>query len=337
MKLNAAYIDSWLKKIPTTMRFFLIYGPEEGNIRITLQKIQKQLLQGGDSEFNLVHIDLKKIRDDISILNDEMKSISLLGGRKVIVIEGVSGSPNKDIIELFKKAPGNAYCILLADDLKPNSSVRKLFDEQEHTISIACYKDDVVQMSNFIREQLTALGALFDADIPKLMAEIMPPNRLLVMREIEKLALYASGQKINEEHVAECIVDASEMKFDELCDAYIKTNQQKIANIVMMMDEEDANFMLIIRVLTKYVMRLLEVRAHMDMGLNAEMAVTKLYPPVFFKAKDNLINIAKNIKDEHLYNVLLALTKLEIECKSGFVNPELLMRKFITTAIKRAA
>ncbi len=331
MKLNANIIDTWLKNVPKSLQFFLIYGPELGQIKLIADKLVKHF-GSQETDLNISNISFSKIKDDISLLTDEIASTSLFGGRKIIVLDDAPAALPKGMLELLKSPRGNAIVIFLSEELKPTSSLRKNFETLENCISIACYKDDSTTMQKYIREYLTQKNIEFSADIPSLLAESLPANRMLVNSEIEKLITYKEGDEspINSEDVVNVITEASEISLDELCNAIALKDPKLTQKCIEQLIQEDKNFVFVIRVLLKYFMRLFEIKASIEQGASVVDAVGKLRPPVFFKQKDTLIKNCRLVSNDRIKLVLNTLLKLELQCKNTFVSPELLTFNSLT-------
>ncbi len=331
MKLNANIIDTWLRNAPKSLQFFLIYGPELGQIKLIADKLVKHF-GSQETDLNISNISFSKIKDDLSLLTDEIASTSLFGGRKIIVLDDAPTTLPKGMLELLKSPRGNAIVIFLSEELKPTSSLRKNFETLDNCISIACYKDDSTTMQKYIREYLTQKNIEFSTDIPSLLAESLPANRMMVNSEIEKLITYKEGDEspINSEDVVNVITEASEISLDELCNAIALKDAKLTQKCIEQLIQEDKNFVFVIRVLLKYFMRLFEVKASIEQGASVVDAVGKLRPPVFFKQKDNLIKNCRLVSNDRIKLVLNTLLRLELQCKNTFVSPELLTFNSLT-------
>lgn len=331
MKLNANIIDTWLKNVPKSLQFFLIYGPELGQIRLIADKLVTHF-GSQETDLNVTSIPFSKLKDDLSLLTDEIASTSLFGGRKIIILDDAPATLPKGMVELIKAPRGNAVVIFLSEELKPTSSLRKNFETLENCISIACYKDDSATMQKYIREYLTQKNIEFTSDIPSLLAETLPANRMLVNSEIEKLITYKEGDEspINADDIINVINEASEISLDELCNAIALQNPKSTQKCINQLIAEDKNFVFIIRVLLKYFMRLYEVKAQVEQGASAMDAVGKLRPPVFFKQKDNLIKNCRVVSNARIKEVLDTLLKLELQCKNSIIDPQLLTFNSLT-------
>ncbi len=331
MKLNANIIDTWLRNIPKNLQFFLVYGPELGQIKLIADKLIKSF-SSQETDLNVSSIPFNKLKDDLSLLTDEIASTSLFGGRKIIVLDDAPATLPKGMTDILKSPRGNAIVIFLSEELKPTSSLRKNFETLGNCISIACYKDDSTTMQKYIREYLTGKNAEFTADIPSLLAESLPANRLLVNSEIEKLLIYKEGDEspINSSDVVNVVTDGSEVSLDELCNSIALKDAKATQKCIQQLIQEDKNFVFVIRVLLKYFMRLYEIKASIEQGISVLDAVGRLRPPVFFKQKDNLIRTGKIVSNEHIKKVLDSLAKLELHCKNTIADPELLTFNTLT-------
>jgi DNA polymerase III subunit delta len=332
MKINANLIENFLQKIPSGLKVFLLYGPDEGRIRITLDRLIKHYKKAGDVAVE--RLDFKDVRNDIRILSDELNSISLFNDTKLVIVENCVATLNKDFINLIANLRNGSELILVAGDLKPTSNLRKTCETLDVCAVIACYKDDPYQMQQYIREYLSSQKFSFDKDVPYLISEILPSNRMLVAGELEKLITYAfDNASITKDDVIDVISESSEITLDELCVAFITKNRLLIQENIARATSDNTSFMLLIRVLQKYVVRLIEILNHKETGLSTEQAVSKLVPPVFFKQKDNVVRCADSISKSRAFNLLDSLLQLEISCKSSSFSPEILLYNYLTLCI----
>lgn len=330
MKLNANLIDTWLKNVPKGLKYYLIYGPEYGKAQHVSDKlIAFYKAQSGQTE-NIFY-NFKQLKDSPSKLVAEVQSLSLFGDRKIIIIEDCPPSPGKELIN-FLKAPclNDTIIIFFAEELKPASSLRKTLEDLNSGIAIACYKDDTLQISKFINQYLSQNNIQYDPWVGMLLAENMPANQLLIINELEKLITYkADDGFITADDVIASIGDSSEIGFDDFCKAIVDRNSKIIQSNINKMIADDTNFVLIIRILLKFFLRIHEVKIK-ALNSSVERAVSSLIPPVYFKQKDNLIHAATKLKDSEVIKFLKILHKIELECKTGKCDSHLLTFNALT-------
>lgn len=332
MKLNANQIDQWLKNIPNSIRYFLIYGPEQGkaqNICTKLVNVFKAKL----GELDVTRFNYKQIKDHPTLLIDEMMSLSLLGGQKVIIIDEAAATLSKDLLS-FLKAPAksNAILIFLAEELKPVSNLRKTFEELQTSIAIACYKDDVAQIASFVTQYIKENNMTVSKEVAFMLAENLPANQLLVINELEKLITYkADDPDIRVEDIVACIGNASEIVYDDICRAVVDGNSKIIQANISKMHAEDTSFVMIIRILLKYFMRVHEIKAKAKITNDSvDRVVSGLTPPVFFKQKDNLIHAAQKLNENQVNKFIKELADLELQCKTTKFDPQILTYNLLT-------
>ncbi len=332
MKLNGNQLETWKKNNNMSdIKFVLVYGPDEGGIEINAASVAKGFANGRDAQ--LSKFDFKLVKDDFSMLADELASISLFGDQKIVILEDCAQSLPKAMLEYLEKANFAGKLILKAAELRPTSNLRKLAENTKGALSIACYKDDVRQIETYIRSFLQERGAKFESSVIPALAQILPANKLLIACELEKLITYKQGETITLESVEEAISDSQEVGLDDMCIAVALGQKAQILKLIERAINTDTSFMLILRVLQRYFNRVLEVLAHAESGMSVDMAVGKLAPPVFFKQKDNLIRICKTATKQKILALNADLVKLELDCKRKPVDQYMLISNFLNSRV----
>ena len=338
VKLNANLIDTWLNKVPGGLNHFLIYGPEQGKAQAVCHKLINYFKKKF-TELDLQRFNYKQLKDHPMLLIDEVMSLSLLGGQKVIIVDESAATLSKELLT-FLKTPNksNALLIFLSEELKPTSNLRKSFEDGAASIAIACYKDDTAQIANFISQYLKQNNMAFAKEVAFLLAENLPANQLLVINELEKLITYkADDPDIGVDDVIACIGNASEIAYDDICRAVVDGNSKIIQANISKMRDEDINFVMIIRILLKFFLRVLEVKGKVKAtGDSIDRTVSSLAPPVFFKQKDNLIHAVNRLDDKKVMQYIDELVNLELQCKRGKFDPQVLTFNLLTYWGKQA-
>ncbi|MFI4984189.1 MAG: DNA polymerase III subunit delta [Rickettsiales bacterium] len=331
MKLNSNTFPSWLQSARSDVRLFLIYGYDQGQVKMLTDDLLNHFRKKF-AEINLVNFGFDQIKSDLSMLRNELASVSLFGGQKIVVISSSSATIAKDFLAIIEKDQTGSIIIFQADELRPASSLRKFFEATESCAAIACYKDDQASLEKYIRQFFIDKSVEVVREVPSLLASLLPSDRMVVRAELEKLLLYKDDQEppINVLDVNSVIADATELSFDDLCVAYVLQDHKNVQKQLSRIMSQDANFMLIIRVMQKYLYRVFEVLCSTEAGISVDAAVGKLSPPVFFKQKDNLIRVVRLLKLDFIKMKMLELINLESKCKSGVLDPQVLLTHFLT-------
>lgn len=331
MKLNSNVFQSWLKSSSKGVRFFLIYGYDLGQVKILSDDLVAHLKTSLE-EVNLVNISYDQIKSDLSALREELSSVSLFGGTNVIVINNAAPALPKELQSLLENNKSDAVIIFQSEELRPSSTLRKSFESMKNGVAIACYKDDISSLTTFIRQFFIDRTIQVERDVPSLLASLLPANRLIVIGALEKLILYKDedDSAITTTDVLNVVIDDNDLSFDELCMAYILNDSKNIQKHLSRILAQDANFMLIIRVLQKYLYRLFEIFSRLQEGSTIDASVAKLSPPVFFKQKDNLMKVIRLTNMSAIKFAISDLLILESNCKSGTLDSQSLLINFLT-------
>ena len=204
-------------------------------------------------ELDLHRFNYKQLKDTPILLIDEVMSLSLLGGQKVIVIDESNATLSKQLLA-FLKTPQKSSAILLflAEELRPTSNLRKTFEDGATSNAIARYKGETTQITNFIIQYLKQNNMTYAREVPFLLAENLPANQLLIINELEKLITYkADDANIALEDVIACIGNASEIAYDDICRAVVDEDSKTIQANISKMQAEGINFIMFIRILLK--------------------------------------------------------------------------------------
>ena len=120
----------------------------------------------------------------------------MMGGRRVVRVRG-AGNGLADLFEGFlDDPPGDALVVVEAGDLAKGAALRKLFEEDDKPPPrFACYADTARNLEDVVREALRAEGLSIAPDALADAVSRLGSDRGVTRRELEKLALYAKGQK----------------------------------------------------------------------------------------------------------------------------------------------
>lgn len=299
------------------MKLFLVFGPDEAGVIYNASYIEKLLLEG--REALTVRVTFKEIKDNLSKLLDELNSQSLFGEHKVIVLDSVPAAPGKPFLDLLKRGGWPNTLLVIGDDFKPTSAIRKFFEVAKDALCVACYKEDVRQIEGFIREYLQESKYQVDQNVVAEIARILPTNKFLIQNELDKLLLYTLDAKaIHMQDIVDCFADAKELELDDLCVAFALKNAVVLKREIERAERSDISTILILRVLQKYLTRLYELMKLKEQGMSIDTAVGKLMPPVFFKAKDNLVKVARSVTKQSVVELLYTMLKLELSVKKNY-------------------
>jgi DNA polymerase-3 subunit delta len=142
-------------------------------------------------------------------------------------------------------------------------------------------------------------------------------------RELEKLALYARGQKqVTLDDVRAAMGDEAEARVEEACDAAGSGELGRLDLALERLWASDVSPVAVLRQAMSHFQRLLLVQADMARGENIDGAMRKLRPPVHFSRTNSFKAQAQKWNETRLGDALDLLLEAEALCKTTGVPAE---------------
>lgn len=320
MKLAFREIESFVKKPTPQAQAVLIYGPDEGLVRERLALLTRTVVEDLNDAFNITDLSAAALADDPAKLIDEAKSISMLGGRRVVRVRDASDSLQKPMETLLAElAAGDNLVLVEAGELGPRSSLRLLFERAENAVALPCYVDDARNISQVMATQLREAGYGIDPAALQIMAANVQGDRGVARSEVEKLITYlgdgAKERRITVEDVMACSGDGGLLSFDDLARAVAGGLFVEADRVLNQLLSEGVLPVTILRVLQNHFTRLHLVKSRLARGDGLEPVLNSLKPPLFFKVKDAFVHQVKTWEAVNLERALAILRQAEAECK----------------------
>jgi DNA polymerase-3 subunit delta len=216
--------DRFVEKSAELYRIFVIYGPDRGLVSERASALAKKTGVSQDDPFAMLKLDISDLHGDPGRLIDEVNSLGLFGGSKLIWLRGASNEkPLLDAMQVLADGPAVANILIVeAGDLKKGGGLRKIAEPAKSIAIVACYGDDARALHGLIDAELGNEGLRISSAARTRLTELLGGDRVASRNEIRKLALYCRGMgTIEEQHVDEIIGDASNVSADEAVDAIL--------------------------------------------------------------------------------------------------------------------
>ncbi len=224
-ELKAKDVESYLRRAPTHA-IVLIYGPDRGLVSERASRIVKQFGVSLDDPFSAVRLDATEIEADPPRLADEAATISMFGGKRLIWVKGAAGQKFVSAVtSLCDNPPKDALVLIEAGELKKDSALRKAAEKSPGAVTMPCYPDEGRGVETLIDEMLQLHRLSIDIDARQWLKARLGGDRLASRSELEKLALYAKGQKkIALEDAQQSAGDVSALSIDAVVEAVMTGN-----------------------------------------------------------------------------------------------------------------
>ena len=334
MKIANAQIDSYISSIDKEkIAGALIYGPCGSVGTSRFNYIAKKIVANLSDQFLVSHLTKERFAQQSSCLDDEFYSFSMLGGRKLIIVQEPSTEAVQSLKDLLKNeesvAKSENFILVQAGDLEKSSSLRKLSETSNLFASIACYEDNDITTRKFIEQQLARNGLQSGFNISQHIFELLGKNRQVIAAEINKIATYLDKKEITIEAIDLAIKGQAEIPFDNFVNAFVAKNKASALKSAEFLLNNGFEAIMLIRFLSNYVQKLYHAKMAVEAEeISFEEAVKK--QRLFFKVEDEFRKNLKSTSLADLKSWLNLLMLIEIKIKSSTkLSPKILFFAFL--------
>ena len=295
---------------------FLIYGPNEGLIRENIDVVYKNFSKGTDCE--KININSKQLDDSISILNDEISTISLFSEKKFIVLD----SPKEKHVSIIEDTLSldfkNTCMVVKQGNLTKSSSIRKLYETSKDHFCLACYDDDIKALSLLLEKFQKEHNIKFDSDVKSFLLNNLSNDRMVIKNELEKILLSLSkdDQIVDIEKLRYILYDSSHTDLQQINNSILFGNIEKGSKSLEKLFNLGTNPIAILKSFNNYILRIRLTQVELSKGKQFDEAIKVLRPPVFWKEKSDFkrhclmwpANVIENIIEEVLSSEIKCMT-----------------------------
>lgn len=329
MKLTYKTTDTFLKSPDPNVKAVLVYGPDEGLVRERIDILSKTVVDDIYDPFNVVELNGDQIKSNPAILSDEVFSISMMGGRRLIKVRDIAESIATQLKEILEESDKIEHLILIqGGDLSPKSSVRKFFEKSKVAAALPCYVEDERDVAKFLSRYFIDHGKKINADALTTASAILTGDRALVRMEAEKILIYKGEDTspITIEDITACLGETNAETLDVLTQHMASGRTKELEDTLKFLFSEGTNAVMILRVAQNYFRRLYITQGRMR-EVSFEQAISKLYPPVFFKVKAGFQQHLRIWSTPRIQHALTHLNDAEKDIKSGKLEAELICNR----------
>jgi len=327
VKVSGASVRRFLDKPDKQVRAVLLHGPNESFVHEAAQTLAAWALGESDDPYAVTKLGEDEIKKDGARLADALAAQSLLGGPTVVWAR-INGKAADDAIldalKSMERGDGGGYLIVEAGDLGSTAALVKAFSAAKAGASIAFYEETEAERAHYARTRAKELNIAFDRGAEESFLALLPVDRGLASREIEKLALYAHdlGRPISSEDLAALMASEAQSELDA---ASLAAAQGKAAQAVEALARIDGlSGVSALRALLRRLHQLRDARALVDGGASPADAVGKLRPPVFWKERDAVAAQVRMWSGKKLSAAYDVLWSAELRSKTAGAPQELI-------------
>jgi DNA polymerase-3 subunit delta len=281
-KLDARRVGTFLAD-PGPCRAVLLHGDDAGLVRERAEALVLAVAGSRDDPFRVAEL-TREAAVRGGALAGEAAAQSLTGGRRVVRVrdatDGLAGAVKEALAE---RGGGDSLIVLEAGELTARSKLRVLLEEEPRAAVIGCYRERGAELAASIGRMLKEHGVEAEPSALDWLAGRLGEDRLLMRREVEKIALYAgAGGRVGEEDAVACVAEGAALDLDEALMAATAGRAAEADRALDAAFADGANPVQVVRAALRHVQRLHLASVSMGQGGPAA-AMGALRPPVFFR------------------------------------------------------
>ena len=322
MKIAGQRIEPFLSAADPAVCCVLLFGPDVGLVRARADILAVGVVPDLTDPFLVTVLTAAQLKGDATRLVDEAMALSLTGGERVIRVRDASDVLTPVFKDLLGEGRKHSLVVVEAGDLPTRSSLRKLFEQTDAGAVIGCYPDEGRGLEDVIRETLGGYGLSPAADALSFLTSRFGGDRMVIRRELEKLALYVGGSSgatgvVKLADVVDCVGDSAKLSLEAIAYAAADGDQVGLDRELERAVLEGISPVAVLREVQRHLQRLHLAAAQVAVGKSSDQAVSGLRPPVIFKFKDQFQRQIRGWSRRRLNGALEILSEAEIECKTS--------------------
>jgi DNA polymerase-3 subunit delta len=331
MKLDTRQIEGFLRD-PASAQVVLLLGDDVGLIRERAKRLAIAAAGSSDDPFRVVELD----RETIGAVPEEMASIPMTGGRRVVRVRDVTDGANT-IVQRVLESKAEGLLVLEAPGLA-KGKLRTLVEKAARGVAIACYPLDGRALEQEIRAALTTARVAVDADALAWLAAHLGADQAVTRSEIEKVALYAgAGGKVDLETAQLCVGDLAGLSLDDALFAATAGDVAGADRALELAIAEGVAAVAVLRTGLSHLQKLQRARAAMDSGMSAADAAGSLRPPLFYRRVGQFTQALGLWTSASLQQACQRLWEAERSCKRTGTPSETICRSAVVGLAQRSA
>ena len=323
MFIKAAEAERFLSRLPEKVVAVLLFGPDQGLVRERAERLAKTIVEDLRDPFRVTELDGSVLLDDPSRLPAEAAALSMVGGRRLVRVRA-AGNALADVFESFlANFESGSFILVEAGDLAKDSNLRAVFEESGNAAAIPCYLDSPETIADLVRSSLKAEGISFDPHALDEAVALLGSDRGTTRRELEKLLLFAHGQKrVSIDDVRAVMGDEADARIEDACDAAGTGDTARLDLALQRLWNAGVSPVAILRMAMGHFQRLTLALNQFESGESPETLARRMRPPVHFSRLPAFRSQLLDWNVDRLDQALDLLLETEALCKSTGVPAE---------------
>ncbi len=319
-----SYIIEQNISIALKHKSFLFYGENEG-----LKKEFKLKIKKNNQKLTILRLLQEDIIKNENVLKNEILNKSLFEEKKIIFIDQVNDKLLFIIEEMFENIK-DENIFLFSDTLDKKSKIRTYFEKSKDAGVTACYPDNEITIRKIIEKELRGYQGL-TPQVVNIILQNTNLDRNKVNNELEKIQSCFKDKRIDPNKIDSILNISENEDFNKLKDEALSGNKTKINKLLTETIFEKDKDVYYLNIINQRINKLYEIEnLRANNKTDAELIISTLKPPIFWKDKPMLVLQSKKWNKNKLKKALTKTYEVEINIKSNSsIRKDLLIKNLI--------
>ena len=300
--------------------FLLLYGENNG-LKKDIKNFIISQLKNKNKNIEIISLYENEVLDNEDIFFNTIYSGSLFSQNKILIVNEATDKIIKKINDAYEKYPEDVFLVFFSNILEKKSKLRDFFEKKEKSICIPCYLDSEKDLEKIAQLELKKNNVILSREAINLLVEKSNSDRNNLRNEINKIVSYALNKKtIDLDEIKSLINFSGDYKSDILVNECLSGNITQYKKIVSDLYTNTVNQILVLRILSNKIHRLLKMKEKKDSSKNLDNLINECRPPIFWKEKPLVKKHLSIWNLDELKKVISDISNTELLCKK---NPEI--------------
>lgn len=296
---------------------FLVFGPDAGLVSERVSAILRRFDVNPRDPEQTIRLDGDDLAANPGRLFEETRGLGLFAQKRAVLIR-MGGKQIFSSIEAIIEEPAiDCKVVVQAGVLRRESPLRNLIARARNAAAIECYSDAIPDLERIIDATLREAGLSIEGNARNALVGLLGEDRLLTRSELEKLLIYAQGQKhLREADVVNAVANASAFAFDQVIFAAFSGDLATLGDKSGEIPHTDPELSSMLAAMIQHALMLHEILTDVELGDRVETAVEKHKPRSIFGArKEALIRQARVWRRKDIASCIESLSQCSLQTR----------------------
>jgi DNA polymerase-3 subunit delta len=318
---------------------YVLHGEDDFSIRQALVRIKKKMGDEAALATNTAVLDGRRVT--LEQLRQACDTVPFLAEGRLVIIEGLlerfeaggkprgrkarTGAPDSEVDSFagyFNQVPAFTTVVLTDGKVSERNPLLQRLSTAGVDIRAFPLMKDTRRLGKWIEERVASQGGSISWQAAGLLAEFIGPNLWVMASEIDKLLLYTSGNRIEEDDIRAVVSYVQEANAFALVDAVMEFRTGAAQELLLRLMQQGINPSGILALIYRKVRLLTRIKGMSGEGLSRNEIQSRLGIPHDFVVSKALEQASK-YSLARLGEVYHSLLEADLSIKTGRYDGEL--------------